>query len=65
MALTFIWKTIGSIRVLGIVYVFFNLVFVDLCVLPQALAMSIKNGSTFQPFVFMSSMSLWYFLVSS
>jgi hypothetical protein len=65
MAFMFSWEAIGSIRALGIVYVFFNLVTVDLCVLPRALAVSVNNGSTFQPFALMASMSPWYFLVFS
>jgi hypothetical protein len=62
MAFMFSWETIGSIRVLGIVYVFFSSVIVDLCVLPWAPAVSVNNGSTFQPFALMASMSPWYFL---
>jgi hypothetical protein len=65
MALMFSWETIDSIRVLGIVYVFFKSVIVDLCVLPRAPAVSVSNGSTFQPFALMASMSPWYFLVFS
>jgi hypothetical protein len=34
------------------VYVFFNLVIMDLCVLPRAPAVTVNNGSTFQPFAF-------------
>jgi hypothetical protein len=47
MAFMFSWETIGSIRALGIMYVFFNSVIVDLCVLPQAPTVSVNNGSTF------------------
>jgi hypothetical protein len=42
MAFMFSWEAIGSIRALGIVYVFFNLVIVDLCVLPWGLAVSVN-----------------------
>ena len=65
MVLMLSWKIIGSIKALGIVYVFFNLVIVDLCVLPQAPVVSVSNGSTFQPFALKASMSPWYFLVFS
>jgi hypothetical protein len=65
MALIFSWETIGSIRVLGIVYVFFKSVIVDLCVLPRAPTVSVSNGSTFQPFALMAFMNPWYFLVFS
>jgi hypothetical protein len=65
MAFMFNWETIGFIRALGIVYVFFNSIIVELRVLPWAPAVNVNNGSTFRPFALMASMSPWYFLVFS
>jgi hypothetical protein len=65
MALMLSCETIGSIKVLGIVYKFFSADIVFLCALPLALAVSTKSGSTFHPLAIMSSIRPWYFSVFS
>jgi hypothetical protein len=65
MALTLSCETIGSIKVLDIVYKFFSANIVYFCVLPLAPAVSTRSGSTFHPLAIMSSIRLWYFSVFS
>jgi hypothetical protein len=57
--------TIGSISVLGIVYRFFRADIVFLCVLPRALVVSTRSGSTFHPLALMSSIRPLYFTIFS
>jgi hypothetical protein len=63
MALVLSCETIGSIRVLGIVYKFFSADIVFLCMLPRAPTVSTMSGSTFRPLALMSSISPSYFAV--
>jgi hypothetical protein len=65
MALMLSCETIGSIKVLGIVYKFFSADIVFLCVLPLAPVVSTRSGSTFHPLAVMSSIRPWYFSVFS
>jgi hypothetical protein len=64
MALMLSCETIGSIKVLGIVYKFFSAGIV-LCVLPLALVVSIRSGSMFHPLAVMLSIRPWYFSIFS
>jgi hypothetical protein len=65
MAFVLSCETTGSIRVLGIAYKFFSVDIVVLCVLPLALAVSTRSGSTFHPLALMSSIKSSYFSVFS
>jgi hypothetical protein len=65
MALMLSCETIGSIKVLGIVYKFFSTDIVCLCVLPLAPVVSTRSRSTFHPLAVMSSIRPWYFSVFS
>jgi hypothetical protein len=65
MALVLSCETTGSIRVLGIVYKYFSADIIFLCMLPRALAMSTKSGSTFHPLALMSSIKPLYFIIFS
>jgi hypothetical protein len=58
-------ETLGSIRVLGIVYKFFSADIVVLCVLPWAPVVSTRSGSTFHPLALMSSIRPSYFAIFS
>jgi hypothetical protein len=65
MALMLSCETIGSIKVLGIVYKFFNTDIVIFYVLPLTPAMGTRSGSMFHPLVVMSSIRPWYFSIFS
>jgi hypothetical protein len=65
MAIMLSCDTIGSIVFLGSEKALFNSVIVFLWVLPLAHAVSVINGSTFQPLAFMSLINPWYFSISS
>jgi hypothetical protein len=61
MATVLSCETIGSIRVLGIMYKFFSANIVVLCVLPRAPAVNTRRGSTFHSLVLISSIRPLYF----
>jgi hypothetical protein len=58
-------ETIGSIRILGIVYKFFSADIVVLCVLPQVPVVSTRSESTCHPLALMFSIRPSYFTVFS
>jgi hypothetical protein len=63
MAFVLSCETIGSIRILGIEYKFFSTDIVVLCVLPRALVVRTKSGSTFHSLALMSSIRPSYFAI--
>jgi hypothetical protein len=58
-------ETIGSIKVLGIVYKFFGVDIVFLYVLPLAPIVSTRSRSKFHPLAVLSSIRPWYFSIFS
>ena len=65
MAFMFICLPKILVCCLGMLYILLSFVMNFLCVLPQAPALSIRIGSTFQPRALMSLMRLSYFIIFS